>query len=477
MFARMLKNKTSEEIFNRVVIVAGIISFAYLLILTQIFFKERTCFADMSFVLFYIIKDHSLCIQVNRFGSAVTQIFPLAGVWFGFSLEAIMRLYSAAPIIWYTVVFLICVFVFKKPKHGLIMLLFSTLMVADSFYWITNEQLQGTAFIILLFAFVEWSEEKNVSRFIFFPILILGIFIAAFFHPLVIVGFIYFCCYSWLKNRKPIRIISGIIFSCFYGIKLLFFTLKTYDNRLYLKLKHVPFQLNDFFSFTTTQNFFNYLFAHYFFWLVALIACSIYFFRKKNYWQLSMLIGLSLVYLFVVLAVNANDNLKFYVESHLLLLGFIVSVPLCFEIIPSIKKPAVLISILSFGLIIRCADIALDHKQFSQRLEWMENFQKQTENLPNKKLILSDSQVPMETLMMTWGSPYESWLISTYNNPQNARSIVINEDAELYRGVINENKSFLTEWGVFPYSALPEKHFPFHDTSAYVFFNKEMLAK
>jgi hypothetical protein len=477
MFARMLKQKCHEEIFPRIVIIVGIISFTYLLLLTQIFFMERTCFADMSFILFYIVKDLSLSIQVNRFGSAVTQIFPLVGVWFNLSLETIMRLYSAAPIIWYSLVFLICVFVFRKPKHGLMMLLFAILMVADSFYWITNEQLQGTAFIILLFAFIEWSEERKISRYIFYPFLLLGILTAAFFHPLVIAGFIYFCCYSWLKTRKRIWIISGIIFCCFYTIKLSFFTLKTYDNRAFLQLKNLFDKLNEFSSFISTQNFFNYFIQHYYFWFIGLIVCSVYFLRKKNYLQLALLNGLSLVYLFVVLSVNANNNLKFYVESHLLLLGFFVSVPLCFEIFPSIKKPAMLISILGFGLMIRCAEITFDHKPFTQRLEWLENFQQQTENLPYKKLILSDSLAPMDTLMMTWGSPYESWLISSYNNPKNARSILIDSDAEKFAGARNENKSFVTQWGIFPYSEMPEKYFPFHDTTAYVYFDKAMLTK
>ena len=185
----MQKGYSKEKRFNNLILISGLATFSYLIILSQIYFKERTCFADMSFILFNIIKDQSLAIQVNRFGSAITQIFPLAGVWFGLSLETIMRLYSSSFIIWYFSVFLICYFIFQKQKHALLMLLFAILMVTDTFYWITNEQLQGIAFCILMFAYIEWQIEKLNSSFLFYPILILGIFTAAFFHPLVVVGF------------------------------------------------------------------------------------------------------------------------------------------------------------------------------------------------------------------------------------------------------------------------------------------------
>lgn len=473
----MQKEISQEKIFNRIIIISGIITFTYLLILSQIFFKERTCFVDMSFILFNIIKDQSLAIQVYRFGSVVTQIFPLAGVWLGFSLETIMRLYSASFIIWYFVVFLICVFVFRKPKHGLLMLLFATLMVSDTFYWITNEQLQGIAFCILLFAFIEWNFEKNRSPFLFYPFLLAGICIAAFFHPLVIAGFCFFCLYNWLTDRKVFWLFSIALFLCFYIFKIIFFYSHNYDHHAFASIKKIPENALDFFILPVTINFFYYLFIHYFLYLIAFLVTNIYLIIHRNRLSLLLLNAASVIYFFIVNTSIANPDLLFYNESHYLMLGFFVSIPLCFKILPAIRKTSWLFFIISGGLIIRCIDITADHKKFTKRIEWLENFQNETDHLNSKKLFVKEKQVPMDLLMITWGSSYESLFISALKNPDNPRSILIDYELDKKEWAFDQNKSFFTHWEILPYKDLPEKYFRFNDSSRYVYFNSALLTK
>ncbi len=473
MFAPMQKEISQETVFNRLVIISGLCAFTYLLILTQIFFKERTCFADMSFILFNIIKDQSLAIQVNRFGSAVTQVFPLAGVWLGCSLETIMRLYSASFILWYFVVFLICVFVFRKPKYGLLILFFATLMVSDTFYWTTNEQLQGIAFCILLFAFLDWGREKQISLLLFYPILFAGIFTAAFFHPLVLIGFVYFCIYKWITNKQLIWLYALFIFLGFYVIKLLFFTSNNYDQNAFSLLKMIPEKARYFLVLTPTKNFISYLFIHYYFWLIGFLFLLFNYFKKRNWNKLLLLGSFTVIYLFVVNTCFADGNLKFYMESHYLMLGFFISIPLSLEVFPSIKKNNLLLLILAPGLLIRCADLTLNHKKFSERISWMENFQAKTNHLKNKKLLIHDASVPMDTLLITWGSAYETWLLSSLKTPQNQRSILIDYELETLKSLTVENKSFFTRWGLFAYSDLPVKYFSYTDTSEYILFENK----
>lgn len=474
MFASMQKGNSKEKRFNNLILISGLATFSYLIILSQIYFKERTCFADMSFILFNIIKDQSLAIQVNRFGSAITQIFPLAGVWFGLSLETIMRLYSSSFIIWYFSVFLICYFVFQKQKHALLMLLFAILMVTDTFYWITNEQLQGIAFCILMFSYIEWQIEKLNSSFLFYPILILGIFTAAFFHPLVVVGFCFFCIYNWLNDKRKIWLVSIGIFSCFYFVKLFFFTEDNYDQNAFSLLKIIPAKAKYFFVLTPTKNFIQYLFIHYYFWLISIITCCVYYIKLKKWNHLLLINFFTWFYLFVINTSFADNNLKFYMESHYLMLGFFISFPLCFEVFPSINRTAILICVFIIGIFIRCIDITTNHKFFTSRITYLENLQSQTNNLRDKKLLIHDSQIKIDTLLLTWGTAYENWLISSLKNPNNQRSILIDYDLESIKWALPENKSFITRWGIFPYKDLPIKYFLLNDTSNYVFFDSKL---
>ncbi|MEI7801585.1 MAG: hypothetical protein WCI97_02950 [Bacteroidota bacterium] len=471
----MQQQNLSAKFFNRLVLISGIVVFTYFLFLSQLFFKERTCFVDMSFILFNICKDHTLQIQVNRFGSAVTQIFPLVATWLHFSLENIARIYSASFVIWYFLVFLICALVFKKYSHALLMLLFATLMVADTFYWLTNELLQGVAFSILFFAFVDWAEERNINRLLFYSAIVFSTCTAAFFHPLVMVAFIFFCTYKWLNERKKIWIIIAACFSVFYLIKLEFFPADHYDAGAFSNLANVLPNAGNCFKVTTSKNFAEYLLLHYQFWLISLIIVSVFHLKTKKRFHLILLLLFTVGSLFIINTAYADCNLKFYLESFYLLLGFFVSVPLCFEILPEVKSSKILIAVISVGLIIRCSDITLDHKKFTARLNWMENFLAKTNSFPNRKLIINDSQIPIDTLIITWGSAYEGWLISSMKKPFETRSIIIDYDLERHIQVMNHNKIFIGMFKNFQCSKLDTNYFHFQDTSHYVLFDEKMF--
>lgn len=51
----------------------GSLTYIVLGILALVFYLERTAFLDISFHLFYILKDGDFAIQNNRFAAALTQ--------------------------------------------------------------------------------------------------------------------------------------------------------------------------------------------------------------------------------------------------------------------------------------------------------------------------------------------------------------------------------------------------------------------
>ncbi len=472
----MPNQKTTSTFFNRLVIISGTAVFTYMLFLSQLFFMERTCFVDMSFILFNMLRDHTLEIQVYRFGSAVTQIFPLVVTWLHFSIESIARIYSASFVICYFSIFLICAFVFKKYSHALLMLLFSTLMVADTFYWLTNELLQGVGFCILFFAFIEWEQERKWNRILYYSIIILSAFTAAFFHPLVMVAYIFFCTYKWLNNKNKVWVILSLCFAFFYLIKLKFLTFNSYDSGPFENLYKVKDNTKIFSQLVSAKNFKEYLFEHYYLWLISLIAVSVFYLFRKKWKSLLLLHSITWSFLFIVITAFGDCYLKFYLESFYLLLGFFVSVPLCFEILPEIKSSKILIAIISVTLIIRCSDITLDHQKFTARLNWMENFLEKTKNLPSKKLIVNESQTPPGLLIISWGSAYESWLISSMHSPFESRSIIIDYDLERHIKVMKKKKILIGMFKNFRYSSFDKSYFHFNDTSEYVLFDEKMLS-
>lgn len=193
---KQIKNQTNNHLFK-----IGTTAYIILGVLAYIFYLERTVFVDISFHLFYIIKDGGFAIQNNRFGAMLTQIFPLIGSKIGLSLSSLMKLYSVGFVLYYLTVFIIITRVLKLARFGLLMLLFSTLMVTDTFYWIQSELPQGIAFLILYFA-VLFSVHNNqkIRNWILIPVLATMVVTIVFFNPLLVFLFIFFTVFLYLDH-------------------------------------------------------------------------------------------------------------------------------------------------------------------------------------------------------------------------------------------------------------------------------------
>ena len=100
------------------------------------------------------------------------------------------------------------------------------------------------------------------------------------------------------------------------------------------------------------------------------------------------------------------------------------------------------------------------HIPITNRLNWQRTFLAKHEG---KKLIVHERHAPMDTLMMSWGSAYEFWLLSTIETGETA-SIAISNNIDSLITPPGKIKSFITEYGGYPYAMLPERYFKFTDT-------------
>ena len=76
-------------------------AYLIMLLLSMVFYKERTIFLDAAFNLFYIIKKGTFCIQSNRFGDFFSQLLPVITSRLGLSLNTVLRSYSTSFVIYY----------------------------------------------------------------------------------------------------------------------------------------------------------------------------------------------------------------------------------------------------------------------------------------------------------------------------------------------------------------------------------------
>jgi hypothetical protein len=81
----------------------------------------------------------------------------------------------------------------------------------------------------------------------------------------------------------------------------------------------------------------------------------------------------------------------------------------------------------------------------------------------------------MDTLLQSWGSGMEIWLLSMYQDPTNPRNILVTKKIDEFREKVDLKHQFLYEWQVIKYRDMPNYYFPFKDTSSFVIVDKEEL--
>jgi hypothetical protein len=111
-------------------------TFGVLLILASLYYEERTMIMDTAYQGFSILRKDAFSIQVNRFGAIFVQAFPLLSARAGLPLNITLWLYSVSFIIEPLICVLILWFGVKHRRIGLAMILFLTLLVSHTFYWV-----------------------------------------------------------------------------------------------------------------------------------------------------------------------------------------------------------------------------------------------------------------------------------------------------------------------------------------------------
>ncbi|RYU78925.1 hypothetical protein [Hymenobacter persicinus] len=102
-----------------------------------------------------------------------------------------------------------------------------------------------------------------------------------------------------------------------------------------------------------------------------------------------------------------------------------------------------LVTYAALVLLVRVVHIGLVHKPYSERLQWAEHVLRRTEHLPQRKLLFADKDIRMDTVMMTFATSYEFWLLSSLEKPYQARSICISGNPDEHAGGLNKRQAFI----------------------------------
>lgn len=479
---------------QRRTLLLGSLVFTALGILSLLFYLERTVFIDMAFHTVVLLKKKALFIQNQRFVAAFTQMFPLAAAAMGWSLKNVMAFYSFGFVALQALVFFLCVGWLKQWKMGLVVILSATLMVTDTFYWVQSELPQGMAVLLLATALMLHGGSVGLNGFKLGLLFVLWITVL-YAHPMLAFPgmFIWFFFYD-RRSEQPLANPSLVLGSAVFSVLFLIIKNKLlgpsgYDSEAMSRIKNLQSLFPNYFDLASNRIFLSWCLNAYYFLAIGLMLVLYANIRQRQWYKLSITTAAFFGYLLLINVSFPNGFHRFYIENLYLPLSIFVAIPLVFDAIPFFVKSwsplyrnldwkknqtgvPYLASwntgaflVLGAAIAIRIGHIGLAHKPWTDRLSWERQFLMETGQLERPKMIIPESNAPMDKILLSWGSAFEFILLSSIDDPDKTRLIMIDEDPKRMQWAAGNPRSIITEWEVWNYAELPKQYFNPQDTS------------
>jgi len=448
-------------------LLTGLPAFLALIVLSVLYYKERTVMLDVSYHLFNILKDGGFAIQINRFGAAMTQALPLLGMKAGFSLGSIALLYSVSFVLFYLACFLVILLGLRNTKVALCLLLFHTMMVTHSFYWIQCEFIQGVSFSFVYIAMIENELRREKTAALFHALSPVFLVTIVFFYPLLLFVLLFALAYFHIHYREKHALLraTALSYLALFGIKVVFF--KTgYDAQAMSGVNNIITLFPKYIMIQANKNFIRYCLHDYYMVIIFFLAAVVFYLRAGLYRKLLLLCIFFSGLLFLINVSYFHGAEQFYLEPQYRILSVFVAFSLVYDVFPAVRERTAVIAVAA-TVVLAFVRILQVQPVYSGRVDWFRSYLHATEWEKDKKIIVRQQEVPMDRIKMSWGSSYECWLLSTMEQGS-SRSVIIEETPGEFDWAMGNNRSFLTKWGAFDYHSLNKKYFRFTDTGYYI---------
>lgn len=446
-----------------------------LLVLAIVFYLERIGHIDMAFQTFLILKSGSPDIQSGRFGAMATQCWPWLAQAMNLPLKWVLLFYSMGHVLWPAILFAwICWL--RAWKWALVLVLVLTGMTTHTFYWL-SEMPQGLVFLVAIFAWMSTKNGVSALKWWEWILWTASVVTAFYFHPLVMYAAIFGCLFFilrdywknafWKSPRSLFAMMMGML-ALLTFLKFKVFKLDWYDAIALDKAKAFEQLWPHWLDIQSNRDLLEYLFRDYWFVLLGLFPTVLYYVWKKR-WLLGFLTALyPLGFVLMVNIPYHESTHQFYMENLWLPLGLFAAIPLVFDVLPGLLSEMKMALVISAIALLGLFRIYQAHKPWTDRLNWERAFLHEASTLTHKKWILSEQQVPMDTIKLAWSMPYEFLMLSSLESPDSSKCILVTNDLARFDTLLNKPGLFLGPFKNYTFDKFPKRYFNLKDSSAYM---------
>lgn len=400
-----------------------------LLLLSILFFRERTCYLDPAAQLFEMLNEGQYAIFVKRYSMAVNLTLPMIGIWLKLPLTVILLLYSVS----FFLIHLFCYWLIgvKWKNPGLALAFASTLVICRfCFVHSISETYLGITYSALLVGWLSHysPDRKNWKFYIFYPVAAFFILLNYYLHPVTLftlvigLGWVMFEKDGW-KNLNYWAIFCMII--ALYGYK--FFAPHTsHEEGFFSGIKQAPdllprfWTLNSFIYFTKAWGLYIYPGILY-------AILSLYFFMSRKFREwLYLSVSLTGFLLVIFLTFHQGDS-SLGMESRFLPLMFLIMVPLSTYVLKTRYLNYLVFALLFFmGLWSLKGIYQTTSYTYTARMNYMDALLSKSAEQGVHKSVYQFNDIESDKLLVKWAIGIESLLYASSKGE--ARTLFLIED-------------------------------------------------
>ena len=439
-----------------------------------IFYRLRI-FSDTAYIAFKIINEGRLQIQIERYGSAITQIVPLIGAKLGLPLKVILIAYSASFHLFYLGIAAILYFRFRNYPLVLLMGFYYTLVVSATYFWPNCELHQGIAWMFLAIASHQYADVAPALqkwRRIAFYLLAYGLaFLAVFTHPLVMLVFLFLLLFFSIAkvtafNGRNIAYLILILLAT--GVRMYLSRQNHYDSNYFdAILRGGWLSIASCFNNGFADVFWKAAFSNYWLLLLLFISTLVVLIVRRRYLLAGYLLLANVG--FFSLASLSFYTLSFHVESEIMPFGIFGTAGFVYVVLPHFPRMRPQLALLFAMFLTRLIYILAAAPYFERRYQMVQNVMHEMQAGGQQKLVLLCDESGIEsTAVMYWGMPYESMLWSSLDGDIPNRTF-LGVSPERYRqlGADTMRHTMLEPWHVLPAGSLNPHYFQLDTTRPY----------
>jgi hypothetical protein len=471
-----LKNPAKVALATMVVLLIGSI----------VYYRERMLFGDASFISFNIVNYRSLQIQEGRYGSFITQLWPYLGQKMGLSLNCILLGYSIAFNAFYLVVASVLYFAFKNYRLTILMALYYTLFISQSYYWTNNELHQAIGWMFLFFGTVIYMGQKKVTLPFLSVVFALLLFLAITTHFVVIIPLVFlWVCYILDKELWPFKLRDSIILSVLIALAVLLKYLDganhAYETEHLAGVAHANIADGiQALSSPVVQMFLSRCVSNYWWGLIALLVGLVWLGWNKRFallfWTIISVIGYAAI-IGLTYGKNDADFPLFHIESEWAGISILAAAPLVFYFLPKVSS-RIAVALLAAIFITRLLYIQSYAADFIWRIDFEKRVLAQMRSKGVHKLALYEEKPLRKRLILDWTLSQESLFLSTMSGDKPAYTFtLVNPDNKEALAWLSGKQNFHTVFGPLTPASLNARYFSIDTTTPYTVTSYEAFMK